>query len=179
MTPGRILDTRTRGGPIGPNRTRSVKVTGTEWRARGRRGGGHERHRRSADRPGYITVYPTGATDATASNLNFVAGQDIANLVTAKVGTNGQVDIYNFAGDTQVLFDVVGGSAPSRRRPRPEPVGDGGRGRRVRAAGAGPHPRHPLPGSVPPQAPLGPGGQHRPAGDRPGRRAELRAWPPW
>jgi hypothetical protein len=58
--------------------------------------------------PGYITVYPTGTTAPTASSLNFVAGQDIANLVTAKVGTNGQVDIYNFAGETQVLFDVVG-----------------------------------------------------------------------
>ena len=70
---------------------------------------------------GYITVYPTGTAPPTASSLNFVAGQNIANLVTAKVGTNGQVDIYNFAGETQVLFDVVGwfprhGVAGRRRR---------------------------------------------------------------
>ena len=57
--------------------------------------------------PGYITVYPTGTQAPTASNLNFVAGQDIANLVTAKIGANGQVDIYNFDGDTQVLFDAI------------------------------------------------------------------------
>jgi len=57
---------------------------------------------------GFITVYPTGTARPTASNLNFVAGQNIANLVTAKVGTGGQVNIYNFAGNTHVLFDVVG-----------------------------------------------------------------------
>ena len=30
------------------------------------------------------------------------------NLVTATVGANGQVTIFNFAGSTHVLFDVVG-----------------------------------------------------------------------
>jgi hypothetical protein len=57
---------------------------------------------------GYITVYPTGTLAPTASSLNFTPGQNIANLVTAKVGTGGQVAIYNYSGNTQVLFDVVG-----------------------------------------------------------------------
>ena len=80
--------------------------------------------------PGYITVYPTGTQPPTASNLNFVAGQDIANLVTAKVGTNGQVDIYNFDGDTQVLFDVVGwfgaSSSPASATTLSATANDGG-----------------------------------------------------
>jgi hypothetical protein len=108
VTPDRILDTRTSGGPIGPNGVRSVKVTGAKGVPEG---AGAVVLNVTVTQPtetGYITVYPTGTTPPTASSLNFVAGQDVANLVTAKVGTNGQVDIYNFAGDTQVLFDVVG-----------------------------------------------------------------------
>jgi hypothetical protein len=58
--------------------------------------------------PGYVTVYPTGQPTPLASNLNFVAGQAIANLVTAKIGDGGSVNIFNFAGQTQVIFDVVG-----------------------------------------------------------------------
>ena len=108
VTPDRILDTRWTGGPIGPNSHRSVKVTGAKGVPEG---AGAVVLNVTATEPtadGYITVYPTGTTPPTASSLNFVAGQNIANLVTAKVGTNGQVDIYNYAGETQVLFDVVG-----------------------------------------------------------------------
>ena len=107
VPPTRILDTRPNNG-VGPDGTKSVKVTGV---------GGVPANadavimnvtvtEPTAD--GFITVYPTGTARPTASNLNFVAGQNIANLVTAKVGTGGQVNIYNFAGNTHVLFDVVG-----------------------------------------------------------------------
>jgi hypothetical protein len=53
-------------------------------------------------------VYPTGVTRPTASNLNFPAGRTEANSVTVKLGTNGQVDIYNNAGSTNVIADVSG-----------------------------------------------------------------------
>src|SRR5439155_898236 len=43
-----------------------------------------------------------------ASNLNFVAGQTVPNLVVAKVGDNGQVTIFNAAGTTNVIVDVSG-----------------------------------------------------------------------
>jgi subtilisin family serine protease len=56
----------------------------------------------------YLTVYPSGAAQPTASNLNFVAGQTIANMVIAKVGSDGKIAIFNNAGSTQVLVDVVG-----------------------------------------------------------------------
>jgi hypothetical protein len=57
---------------------------------------------------GFVTIYPNGEPPPLASNLNFVAGKTIANLVTAKIGADGSVNIFNFAGQTQVLFDVVG-----------------------------------------------------------------------
>jgi hypothetical protein len=57
---------------------------------------------------GFITAYPTGVTRPNASNLNFPAGRTEANSVTVKLGTNGQVDIYNNAGSTNVIADVSG-----------------------------------------------------------------------
>ena len=56
----------------------------------------------------YVTVYPSDAGPPLASNLNFAAGQTVANLVTVKVGADGNVLVYNAAGSTHVIFDVVG-----------------------------------------------------------------------
>ncbi|MFT3792786.1 MAG: Ig-like domain repeat protein [Rudaea sp.] len=58
---------------------------------------------------GFLTVWPTGSTRPNASNLNFVAGQTIPNLVIAKVGSNGQVSFFvGGNGSTQLVVDVVG-----------------------------------------------------------------------
>ena len=57
---------------------------------------------------GYVTVWPAGAAMPTASNVNFVAGQTIANMVTVGLGTGGQIDLFNYAGDSSVLVDVTG-----------------------------------------------------------------------
>jgi len=56
----------------------------------------------------HLTVFPAGQPQPTASNLNFVAGQTVPNLVVATVGANGQVSIFNNAGSTHVIADVVG-----------------------------------------------------------------------
>jgi hypothetical protein len=57
---------------------------------------------------GFISVYPTGVARPTASNLNFVAGQTIANLVVVGVGSNGNVSLYNASGGTHLVADVAG-----------------------------------------------------------------------
>jgi hypothetical protein len=56
----------------------------------------------------YLTVYPAGVTRPLASNLNFVAGETVANVVVVPVGAGGQVSIFNSLGSTQVVVDVVG-----------------------------------------------------------------------
>lgn len=64
-----------------------------------------------ATAPSYITVYPAGVARPLASNLNFgaqVPNQAIANRVTVKVGTNGQIDVYNYTGTVNVDVDVNG-----------------------------------------------------------------------
>lgn len=61
-----------------------------------------------ASSDGYLTVFPTGSTQPNASNLNFTAGRDVANLVVVKVGSDGQVSFANAAGSTHVIADLVG-----------------------------------------------------------------------
>ncbi|NMM35075.1 MAG: hypothetical protein HHJ13_13965, partial [Phycicoccus sp.] len=60
----------------------------------------------------YLTVYPAGATRPTASNLNFVKAQTIANLVIARVGTGNKVTFYNAAGTVDIIADLAGYYAP-------------------------------------------------------------------
>ena len=56
----------------------------------------------------FLTVYPAGVTMPTASNLNFVADQVVANRVTVGVGTGGQIEVYNHTGTVSVDLDVDG-----------------------------------------------------------------------
>jgi hypothetical protein len=59
--------------------------------------------------PGYITVYGDGTALPGVSNLNFVAGQSVPNLVIAPVGPNGTVALYNgSAGTVHLIADVSG-----------------------------------------------------------------------
>ena len=60
-------------------------------------------------RPGYVTVYGDGTPRPTASNLNFVPGQTVPNLLIAPVGPNGRVALYNGSiGTVQLVADVSG-----------------------------------------------------------------------
>ncbi len=57
---------------------------------------------------GYLTAWPTGYARATSSNLNWKAGETVANLVEVPVGSGGQVSFYNSAGSTNLVVDVEG-----------------------------------------------------------------------
>ncbi|MEV8095807.1 right-handed parallel beta-helix repeat-containing protein [Kitasatospora sp. NPDC085879] len=59
---------------------------------------------------GFLTAYPSGRpTPPVASNLNYAAGQTIANAVVVPVGPDGKIRIYNGSpGATDVVVDVVG-----------------------------------------------------------------------
>jgi Cysteine-rich secretory protein family len=99
LTPARILDTRIGvGSPIGPlqgGSTLNLTVTG--------RGGVPASGATAVvlnvtvtgpAAPAHLTVWPTGGSVPLASNLNFNAGQTVANLVVVGLGTGGQVSIY-------------------------------------------------------------------------------------
>jgi hypothetical protein len=56
---------------------------------------------------GYLTVWPTGAPQPLASNLNWVPSQTVANLAVVPLG-GGQVSVYDSAGTADVVADIVG-----------------------------------------------------------------------
>jgi hypothetical protein len=60
---------------------------------------------------GFLTVWPSAYQRPLASNLNFVPGDVRPNLVIAAVN-NGAVSLFNSAGGTHVVVDVVGWIAP-------------------------------------------------------------------
>ena len=58
---------------------------------------------------GYVIVYGSSNTRPTASNLNFVRGQTIPNLVLSRIGADGTVLLYNgSAGSVHLVVDVSG-----------------------------------------------------------------------
>jgi len=56
----------------------------------------------------WLTVYPTGTTRPTASNLNLPAGGTRANRVAVPLGSGGKVSIYNANGSTDIVVDANG-----------------------------------------------------------------------
>jgi hypothetical protein len=113
VAPVRVLDTRVANGaplaPVGPGRSLDLQVTGR---------GGVPAAGVSAVilnvtvvdpvGAGFLTAWPTGEARPLASNLNFVAGQTVPNLVVAKLGTGGKVSLYNNGGSAHLLADVAG-----------------------------------------------------------------------
>ena len=54
----------------------------------------------------FITVWPSGRTRPTASNLNLVPGQILPNLVLVPVGDNGRISLYNLTGTTDLVVNL-------------------------------------------------------------------------
>jgi hypothetical protein len=77
----------------------------------------------NATLPSYLTVYPDGVTRPLASNLNFVAGQAVPNLVEVALGSNGKVSVYNNSGTVDVIFDVAGWVSTQGKAPAPATAG--------------------------------------------------------
>ena len=56
---------------------------------------------------GFVTVFPCGINAPLASNLNYTAGQTVANAVVVKVGTNSSVCLFT-SQPTHLVVDVSG-----------------------------------------------------------------------
>jgi hypothetical protein len=61
---------------------------------------------------GFAAVWPSGYAQPNASNLNFTPGQTRPNLVISAIGSNGKVTLFNSAGTTHMVVDVLGWLAP-------------------------------------------------------------------
>jgi hypothetical protein len=110
LVPARLLDTRSAGfSPLGPGGVNTVQVTGM---------GGVPGSGVAAvvlnltvtgpTRASYLTAWASGATRPMVSNLNFVAGQTVANRVVVMLSFDGKADFFNSAGTTDIVVDVNG-----------------------------------------------------------------------
>jgi len=117
LTPARLVDTRNGTGgfnsPLGQGASMVVTVAGN----------GGVPMMASATPPSAVVlnvtvdgpsaasdlvVWPDGASAPVASDLNFVPGQTVPNLVIVKLSAGGKIDIRNDFGSTSVIIDVVG-----------------------------------------------------------------------
>ena len=115
LTPARITDTRAgsgypnSGSTLGPGSTLDIQVTGVGGvLATGVTSALMNVTVTDTTAAGFLTVYPQGAIRPLASNLNWVAGDTVANRVVVPVGPMGQITVYNPTGNTDVVVDVDG-----------------------------------------------------------------------
>lgn len=111
--PTRILDTRNATGvptrtPVGAGATLSLTVAGVAGVPATATAVTLNVTAVGSTKGGYLTVYPDGVARPVSTNVNFVAGQTQANLVTVAIGTGGKVDFYNLAGTTHIVADLQG-----------------------------------------------------------------------
>ncbi len=112
VTPSRILDTRF-SQKLGPGGTRMLPVAGY---------GGVPLTSAAVPptavvlnvtvtnptAPSVLTAWPAGAPQPIASDVNYLAGLSVPNLVVVKLGASGSIDVFNAFGSTDVVVDVVG-----------------------------------------------------------------------
>jgi hypothetical protein len=119
VTPARLMDTRpgyttvdgasAGTGPMAPSSVTNLTVTG--------RGGvpttgvGSVVVNITVANPSassFMTAWPAGAQRPNTANLNYVPGEVMQNMAIVKIGANGQISLYNFAGSTDAIVDVLG-----------------------------------------------------------------------
>jgi Right handed beta helix region len=61
---------------------------------------------------GFMTVFPAGAAQPNASNLNYPADETLPNLVQVGIGSGGDVSFFS-SSHTDLLVDVEGYTAPT------------------------------------------------------------------
>lgn len=113
LVPERIVDSRSGVGghtaKLGAGQTRAMTVTGVG----GVPAGGVKAVVLNVtavgpNGPSHLSIWPTGQDQPTVSNLNFVSGQTVPNLVVVQVGSDGKVNTFNNAGEVDVIFDIAG-----------------------------------------------------------------------
>ena len=110
VAPARILDTRG-SSPIGPGQSLRLGVAGSGGVPAGGLSAVAANVTVTAPtNPGFLTVYPDDLpAPPVISDLNFVPAQTVPTLVVTRLGRpGGGLDLYNLAGSTQAVVDVLG-----------------------------------------------------------------------
>ncbi len=115
LDPRRVLDTRFDGArsKVGPGGLVELLIAGTGAIPASATAVALNVTVTEPDSGSYLLVYPSGETRPNASSINMERGQTVANMVIAKLGTNGMISIYNLAGNTHIVVDVLGCFVPA------------------------------------------------------------------
>ena len=119
LSPLRLMDTRLNlgaAGPVGPGRTATLVLSGRGGLPAAGAAGVGVMLNVTVTQPkaaGYLTVYPHGSPLPHTSNVNFVAGETIPNMVITGVGPDGDVSVFDgSSGSVQIVADVYAWIAP-------------------------------------------------------------------
>src|SRR5438874_1158898 len=111
VTPTRIWDTRTGPGRIRQGESRSLIIGGAPGVPVPLNGVASVTFNVTVTGPSaasYLTVFPYGTARPGTSNLNYQANTTVANLVEVTLGREGAISMFNAAGSTDVILDVLG-----------------------------------------------------------------------
>jgi uncharacterized protein (DUF1501 family) len=126
VSPSRLFDTRTgqgiRPGKIPSSTPVDVQVAGlTGVPASGATAVVMNLTVTEPDSPGWMRSTPAGQQAASTSNLNYMYGNTVCNLVICKIGDGGRITIDGFGDGAHVIGDVFGYFSSSGRRLRTLP----------------------------------------------------------
>ncbi|MFD3543889.1 PKD domain-containing protein [Streptomyces sp. NPDC058662] len=108
VAPTRVSDTRAAGGPLGADRTRTVKVAGVNGIPADATAVALNLTSTGATESSHVIAYPDPAKRPTTSNLNPEPGRDKSNQAIVPVGPNGTITLYTNTGSTHLVLDAVG-----------------------------------------------------------------------
>lgn len=128
VAPSRFLDTRNKGS-VGVDGVASFKVGGVKGVPVDVAAVTFNLTVTGPTSDGYITAYASGTDRPNSSNVNFAAGQTVANSVTVPVGTDGEVTLFSrSAGASQLIADVSGYYLPGATKSSAVVCGTNGSG---------------------------------------------------
>ncbi len=112
VEPVRAVDSRngvgTPASPMAPFETRSFTLRGTNGIPANATAIIANLTATNTTAAGFFTAWPDGSARPNSSNLNFLPGQTVPNMVMLELGPNGAISVYNDAGSSDVLLDVTG-----------------------------------------------------------------------
>lgn len=114
IDPVRLLDTRsgvgaTAAGPFAPGETRTLIATDlADVPANATSVAINVTLPGSATSTSFVTVWPSGTSQPATSTNNAKPGQAVPNFTVSALGSDGGVSVFNEAGDTHIVLDVVG-----------------------------------------------------------------------
>ena len=112
LVPQRILDSRTAPGPKPRPASmlfvpiRELQITGTAGIPASASSVVVNLTVTQSTGSGFVTVFPCGATRPNSSNVNFVAGETVSNMVVAEIGRRGTICLYS-PSDPDYVIDIT------------------------------------------------------------------------